>query len=83
MITDSGGISEEATIMNVPCITLRDSTERPETVEMGTNVLVGSNPEAIKEALDVLFIGKWKKGVVPEKWDGFSSFRIIEDLKSL
>jgi len=83
VITDSGGITEEATVMNVPCMTLRNNTERPETVELGTNILVGTNPEAIKPSLEILFRRKWKNGVVPEKWDGFSSLRIIEVLKSL
>lgn len=78
VITDSGGITEEATVMNVPCLTLRDNTERPETVDMGTNVLVGTNPEAIKPALEVLFRGEWKDGRIPELWDGKASERIVE-----
>ena len=51
VITDSGGITEETTVMNVPCMTLRDNTERPETIEMGTNMLLGTNPSAIEPAL--------------------------------
>ncbi len=78
VITDSGGITEETTVMGVPCMTLRDSTERPETVEIGTNELLGTNPEAIKPALKKLFGGKWKEGKIPEKWDGTTAKRIIE-----
>jgi UDP-N-acetylglucosamine 2-epimerase (non-hydrolysing) len=65
VITDSGGITEETTVMGVPCMTLRDNTERPETVEIGTNDLIGTNPAALKPALDRLFEGKWKKGAIP------------------
>src|SRR5690606_25216893 len=54
-ITDSGGITEETTVMGVPCLTLRDTTERPETIDIGTNVLVGTNPEALAPALETLF----------------------------
>lgn len=77
IITDSGGITEEATILNVPCITLRDNTERPETITIGTNELIGSEPNAIRPAFDKLFDGKWKKGGVPELWDGHSAERIV------
>jgi UDP-N-acetylglucosamine 2-epimerase (non-hydrolysing) len=83
VITDSGGITEETTIMGVPCLTLRDNTERPETIEEGTNVLVGTNPDNIKPALDKLFSGNWKQGRVPQFWDGKSSERIIEILLTL
>ena len=80
VITDSGGITEETTVMGIPCITLRDNTERPETVESGTNELIGTDPSAIKPALDKLFAGKWKKGEIPERWDGKSAERIINYL---
>jgi UDP-N-acetylglucosamine 2-epimerase (non-hydrolysing) len=80
VITDSGGITEETTVMGVPCITLRENTERPETVEIGTNVLVGTNPEAIKPALDTLFRGDWKEGRVPELWDGNAASRIVKEI---
>lgn len=83
VITDSGGITEETTVMNVPCITLRDNTERPETVEIGTNELIGTDPSAISPALDKLFNGDWKKGSVPEKWDGKAAERIVEILHAL
>lgn len=80
VITDSGGITEETTVMGVPCITLRDNTERPETITIGTNELIGTNPAAIKPALDKLFAGEWKKGGIPELWDGKTSERIVNVL---
>jgi UDP-N-acetylglucosamine 2-epimerase (non-hydrolysing) len=80
MLTDSGGITEETTVMNVPCITLRENTERPETCEIGTNVLVGNDPKKIKDNFEVLLSGKWKKGQIPELWDGQAAQRIIEHL---
>lgn len=80
VITDSGGITEETTVMGVPCITLRDNTERPETVELGTNELIGTHPKAIQPALIKLFTGNWKKGSVPAKWDGNTAERIVEKL---
>lgn len=83
VITDSGGITEETTVMGIPCITLRDNTERPETVTIGTNELIGTNPKAIKPALQKLFSGNWKKGRIPELWDGKTSERILEILLSL
>ena len=83
VVTDSGGITEETTVMGVPCITLRDNTERPETCTVGTNELIGTKPEAIKPALDKLFAGQWKRGAIPELWDGHTSERIIEILSNL
>ncbi len=80
VITDSGGITEETTVMGVPCLTLRNSTERPETVSMGTNELIGTNPAKLKPALDRLFAGQWKQGGIPEKWDGKTGERIVEVL---
>jgi len=78
VITDSGGITEETTVMGVPCMTLRNSTERPETVTMGTNELLGTDPAAIAPAMKKLLSGIWKKGTVPPLWDGRASERIIE-----
>ena len=78
LITDSGGITEETTVMGVPCITLRDNTERPETVTVGTNELIGTHPAAIKPALEKLFADEWKKGGIPELWDGYTAKRIVE-----
>lgn len=83
VVTDSGGITEETTVMGVPCITLRDNTERPETCTVGTNELIGTKPEAIKPALDKLFAGEWKKGAIPELWDGRTAERIISVLADL
>lgn len=80
VITDSGGVTEETTIMRVPCITLRDTTERPETVELGTNELIGTNPSAIIPSLNNLFDGKWKIGSTPPLWDGRSAQRIVDVL---
>ena len=77
VITDSGGITEEASVLNVPCLTLRDNTERPETVSLGTNVLVGTNPKSLKTHLDVLFKDQWKKGQTIPLWDGKAAERIV------
>ena len=83
VVTDSGGITEETTVMGVPCITLRDNTERPETCTVGTNELIGTDPKAIKPALDKLFAGEWKKGAIPELWDGHTAERIVKILSAL
>jgi UDP-N-acetylglucosamine 2-epimerase (non-hydrolysing) len=83
VITDSGGITEETTVMGVPCMTLRDTTERPETVEIGTNEILGVDPAALAPALEQLFAGTWKKGRAPEKWDGRTGERIVATLEKL
>ena len=83
VVTDSGGITEETTVMGVPCITLRDNTERPETCTVGTNELIGTNPAAVKPALDLLFSGQWKKGTIPAFWDGHTAERIVDILLTL
>lgn len=84
VVTDSGGISEETTIMKVPCITLRDNTERPETCELGTNLLVGScNPGNIFEAFGCLRAGQWRMGKDPELWDGRAAERIVDLVASI
>jgi UDP-N-acetylglucosamine 2-epimerase (non-hydrolysing) len=80
VITDSGGITEEATVLGVPCMTLRGTTERPETVTEGTNELIGTDPGNLKRAFSRLFQGEWKPGRVPELWDGGASVRIVEAL---
>lgn len=81
VITDSGGITEETTVMGVPCLTLRDNTERPETVTVGTNELIGTDPAKLGPALERLFAGQWKKGAIPEKWDGKTGERIVQILE--
>ena len=83
VITDSGGITEEATVLGIPCMTLRDSTERPETVELGTNELVGSDPKNIPPYLRKIFSGNWKKGSIPNLWDGKTGERIVSKLLEL
>lgn len=82
VITDSGGITEEATFLNIPCITLRENTERPETVRLGTNVLVGKDNNKIKKYILKLFDANWKNGEIPPKWDGKTGSRIVEILLS-
>lgn len=83
VITDSGGITEETTVMHVPCLTLRDNTERPETCTVGSNELIGTDPANIAPALGRLFDGRWKKGGIPELWDGKAASRIVEILEKL
>lgn len=83
VITDSGGITEETTVMGVPCLTLRNTTERPETITEGTNELIGTDPARLKPALDRLFAGEWKKGSIPDKWDGRTAERIVDVLERL
>ena len=80
VITDSGGITEETTVLGVPCITLRDNTERPETVKFGTNELIGSGTGNIKKNLKKLLSGNWKKGSIPELWDGKTAERIVSHI---
>lgn len=82
VLTDSGGITEETTVLGVPCITLRNSTERPETITEGTNELIGDDPSQIKVYMDKLFAGSWKKGKIPALWDGNTAPRIINILLS-
>jgi UDP-N-acetylglucosamine 2-epimerase (non-hydrolysing) len=83
VITDSGGITEETTIMGVPCMTLRDNTERPETITMGTNELVGTNPDNLKPYLDKLLKGDWKKSKGIPLWDGKTAERIVSSLMEI
>lgn len=76
-LTDSGGLQEETTVFGVPCVTLRENTERPVTVEVGTSELAGSDPAKIRDCVDRILAGKWKKGGIPEGWDGKASERIV------
>lgn len=80
ILTDSGGITEEASILNVPCLTFRDSTERPETCELGTNVLVGNDKDKITKYFGKLKEGKWQQAQDIPLWDGKASERIVEIL---
>ena len=78
VITDSGGIQEEATYLHVPCLTVRENTERPITVTMGTNVLVGRDAAKLRAELAKVLAGKAKKGTVPPLWDGHTGERIAD-----
>ncbi|HUX65300.1 non-hydrolyzing UDP-N-acetylglucosamine 2-epimerase [Sulfuricella sp.] len=81
MLTDSGGIQEETTALGVPCITLRNNTERPITVEQGTNTIAGQDPERILAAFEDILHSGGKAGRVPEFWDGQASTRIAEAIR--
>ncbi len=83
VITDSGGIQEETTYLGIPCLTLRNNTERPETVNVGTNMLLAFDEELISATIDQLQAGNWKQGKVPMFWDGKASERIVEVLETL
>jgi UDP-N-acetylglucosamine 2-epimerase (non-hydrolysing) len=83
VITDSGGVTEETTVMGGPCLTLRDNTERPETVTIGTNELIGTNPANLPPALDRIMAGHGKTGRIPERWDGQAAVRIVAELERL
>lgn len=77
VITDSGGVQEESTVLGVPCLTLRDKSERPITGSVGTNVLLGRNPQALLEQVERIRSGERKKGAIPPGWDGHAAERII------
>ena len=80
VLTDSGGIQEETTFLKIPCLTLRDNTERPVTVSEGTNVVCGLDEKLIKNNIKKIDAGKFKKGKVPKLWDGKSAGRIVKVL---
>ncbi|MDE1947166.1 MAG: UDP-N-acetylglucosamine 2-epimerase (non-hydrolyzing) [Burkholderiales bacterium] len=80
VLTDSGGLQEETTALGVPCLTMRENTERPITVEQGTNTMVGRERSAILDGVDAILAGRGKRGRVPEYWDGRSAERIAADL---
>ena len=80
ILTDSGGIQEETTYLGIPCITIRENTERPVTVEIGTNVMTGSDPQRIIDETGKILSGKGKKGRIPELWDGKAAERIVRIL---
>lgn len=77
-ITDSGGVQEETTALGVPCITVRENTERPITITNGTNVLVGSSPERLRAAAEEVLATGGKRGRVPDMWDGRAAIRVVE-----
>lgn len=77
VVTDSGGITEETTVLGIPCMTLRNNTERPETITDGTNELIGTEPDSIPPAMERLFNGQWKVGSIPKMWDGRTAERIV------
>jgi UDP-N-acetylglucosamine 2-epimerase (non-hydrolysing) len=82
VLTDSGGLQEETTALGVPCLTLRENTERPITVEQGTNTMVGRNIAEIRRHAEVILAGRGKQGRLPELWDGHSAERVAADLAS-
>jgi UDP-N-acetylglucosamine 2-epimerase (non-hydrolysing) len=80
VITDSGGLQEETTALGIPCLTLRARTERPVTVSVGTNTVVGSDPQRIRNAALEILDGRGKVGAVPDLWDGRASRRVAQVL---
>jgi UDP-N-acetylglucosamine 2-epimerase (non-hydrolysing) len=82
-VTDSGGVQEETTVLGVPCLTIREQTERPVTVDVGTSEVLGRDREAILSAVDRVLRGEWKRGAIPEGWDGNAASRIADILKDL
>ena len=80
IITDSGNVAEEATFLGIPCITLNTYAEHPETWRLGTNELVGEDPAALGQALEKLMKDEWKRGELPERWDGRTAERIVQIL---
>ena len=82
VITDSGNVAEEATFNGVPCITLNNYTEHQETVSVGSNVLVGEDPEKLRESVTQMVSGEWKKCALPDRWDGRTAERIIQIILS-
>jgi UDP-N-acetylglucosamine 2-epimerase (non-hydrolysing) len=80
VVTDSGGIQEETTYLRVPCLTLRNNTERPVTVTQGTNILVGQDGAILRSEMARILEGKPKQGTIPPLWDGHAADRIAENL---
>src|SRR5690606_3154526 len=77
VVTDSGGIQEESTYLGVPCLPMRDDAGRPVTVEVGSNVLAGTDRDAVRQALDQVVSGDIKAGSIPALWDGHAAERIV------
>ena len=82
MLTDSGGIQEETTVLGIPCITMRTTTERPLTCRIGTNILAGADPEKIERLVVSALEQRERHYSVPEKWDGHTAERIVDVLLS-
>ena len=82
VVTDSGGIQEETTYLGIPCLTMRQNTERPSTVSVGTNVLIGSDADRLESELGNIAAGRFKKGSVPPLWDGRAAERIVADIEA-
>ncbi len=80
IVTDSGNVAEEATFLNIPCITLNSYAEHPETVTLGTNELIGEDSQQLAKAMQTLLAGNWKRGTLPERWDGRTADRIVQTL---
>ena len=80
ILTDSGGLQEETTALGIPCLTLRENTERPVTVDEGTNTMVGCDPAKIVAAAEGVLAGKGKAGQRPQFWDGKAAERIVNEL---
>ncbi|TXG93682.1 MAG: UDP-N-acetylglucosamine 2-epimerase (non-hydrolyzing), partial [Zoogloea sp.] len=83
VLSDSGGLQEETTALGVPCLTLRENTERPVTIDEGSNVLVGTDPARILEEAAKVLAGQGKQGRRPTRWDGKAAERIVADLDRL
>jgi UDP-N-acetylglucosamine 2-epimerase (non-hydrolysing) len=82
VITDSGGIQEESTYLGIPCLTVRENTERPVTVTMGTNVLVGQDMARLQDEVARILAGNGKTGQIPDLWDGRTAERIADELQN-
>jgi UDP-N-acetylglucosamine 2-epimerase (non-hydrolysing) len=82
VLTDSGGIQEETTALGIPCITLRNNTERPITVDEGTNTIAGQDPAKVLEIFDEIIRSGGKAGRIPELWDGKASIRIADEIRA-
>ena len=80
VVTDSGGVQEETTYLGVPCLTMRENTERPSTIDVGTNVLIGSDRGRLLHHVDEIIAGRFKKGALPPLWDGKAAERIVAEL---
>jgi UDP-N-acetylglucosamine 2-epimerase (non-hydrolysing) len=83
VITDSGGIQEETTYLGVACLTMRNNTERPITVNLGTSIVVGQGRDKLVSELSKIMAGRAKKGTIPPLWDGHTAERIADVLQSL